>query len=696
MQWAWTTSITLAMFSASSGAYAQWDPESTLGNGAYASLAASGDTLHLVYVTSSGGDLRYRRSQVQGMSWEADVVLASNADIHPTDPIATVGMDVYILYYGEVQMGTATWGTTPVGNLHLLHSGDGGSTWDAPCQLTTSDDVFRASLAASGSRVDIAWSDLSIPTGGTIHYLGSSEKGRCGSFGSPLDLGGVSTGRPQVASWSSQVHIVWEASDNTARPACWTSAVCPDNYYARSISGGASFELPAQHITDYTMPANRMVIGRPEIAVIPSTGVVVFVFQDKSASDPTNQDLFVSTSASGGAAGGWSAPQRLTTDPGTDNHPTAVGIADHVYLAWTSDQDDPTMGDAAANAYFSSSPDGVSWLAPEKVSTGGGWFADVVTATSEYAHVVYSPFAGGAINYRRRSLLGTGGQDAGLDGGILALDSAVPDSTPPDVAGDAAVTNDAGTLDAEAVGGTDAGAVFDAAIVRAADAGSPSLDAADLDSSIKTADASLASGVDAASVGAASHGGCSCRASRDNRKGCPLILLALLALTLRRSRPHRQGSVPDVHGHCDWPLTRCTLSHSWRLSEESMCTQKVISLERATQQSLSTTGTPNATEWPWPSSIRLSVRTPPPRFARVAGSSSANHIVTPLGSNPWARTAPQRLYPWYRPPPCGPSLKGSASSTASAANAVVPVPISIEPVPPSNATSQVNGKLASW
>jgi hypothetical protein len=459
-------------------AHAQWAPEVQLvGAVDTGLLVSSGDTLHLAY--SSSGQVYYRQSLDQGTTWTAAMPIA-RGKIHYTDPIAVDGSDVYVAYLGDLRQTTTFYGSDDVGNLYVVHSGDAGATWDAPCQLTTSDDVFRLSMDTSSARVDVVWSNYSNPNGGQIYYRTSPSRGACTSWSSVVDLdpGSTSATRPQLADWGNYVHIVWEAADS-GRPPCFSLPSCPDNYYVRSTNGGASFE-PVQHITSY--PATAPIIGRVEITVLPPSGTVVFFYQDLAP----NQVLFSQTSAANGASGSWSSPVQLTDLPGTNNHPAAGARAagSIALVAWTNNGVAADGGTGPTTPWFSmSSPGAQMWSPPEQVSTQDGLYANDVAATSAWAHVVYNAFAGGPLYYRRRAL--------------------------PAIAGDAGVDADSGSSSGGGVpdaGGTDAGAPL----------------------------------VDASSGANGSSGGCGCEAAGSTPPRAPLAAVtgwpALAMIVIRRRR----------------------------------------------------------------------------------------------------------------------------------------------------------------
>lgn len=83
-------------------AAAQWGPEtqltSTAGSTYGTGLAASGDTVHLVY---GERPIRYRRSLDEGATWSDEVTIGDGV-LHLTDALVADGDDVWMVYLDEV------------------------------------------------------------------------------------------------------------------------------------------------------------------------------------------------------------------------------------------------------------------------------------------------------------------------------------------------------------------------------------------------------------------------------------------------------------------------------------------------------------------------------------------------------------------------------------------------------------------
>src|SRR6185295_4600444 len=182
-------------------AHAQWGPEtpltSTTGDVWGEGIAASGNTLYLVYGTS---DIWYRRSADQGQTWSAPRRLGAGV-LHLTDPIVADGNDVWVVYLDNIQNQSDWCCVRDMGNIWMLRSRDGGNTWDAPVQLSVPSKAFRLSLAYAANRLHLVWMDYRSGAWDT-YYRRSGDRG---ATWDPAVVLAQSTGpfgaeRPQVAA----------------------------------------------------------------------------------------------------------------------------------------------------------------------------------------------------------------------------------------------------------------------------------------------------------------------------------------------------------------------------------------------------------------------------------------------------------------------------------------------------------------
>lgn len=121
---------------------------------AHASLAASGQTVHVVWGDHRDGqqaEIYYRRSLDVGATWQPEVRLSDVPHESWVPAVASSGRDVYV-----------GWVDTKDGNEeeYIRASHDGGVTWGPSVRLTDHRaNSWASSIAVSGQTVHVAWFD---------------------------------------------------------------------------------------------------------------------------------------------------------------------------------------------------------------------------------------------------------------------------------------------------------------------------------------------------------------------------------------------------------------------------------------------------------------------------------------------------------------------------------------------------------
>ena len=268
-------------------------PLTQSGTGVYATIAASGDTLHFAYLDQRSHTVYYRRSSDQGASWSAPVAVGTADILILTEPLAANGKTLHIVY----QRGD---------NLYYKHSTDNGATWGGESSLDGEPPgrYYRASVDTSGSSVYVAWashSDADFTSNG-LFFRRSVDGGATWSARQELAPAADDPGRPALSARDGVVHLVWtDARDRN--PPCYTFPACPEIYYRRSVNGGASWG-----------EARRMTFGRgstegrPDIAAL-ADGSVSLVWQN-DMHVRGEEELFSMQSRDKGAT--WRNNRRLT------------------------------------------------------------------------------------------------------------------------------------------------------------------------------------------------------------------------------------------------------------------------------------------------------------------------------------------------------------------------------------------------
>ena len=411
----WKLSVIVALACTTRLAYAQWSAEAPLtstGGDIYGEgIAASGSTVHVIYGNS---DVRYRRSTDNGVSWSNERVLDSGV-IHLTDPLVADGNDVWAIYLKNIRTFTDWCCARDAGDIYLLHSGDGGATWDAPKQLTTARSAFRVSIAYDANRLHIVWMDYRDSKWDT-YYLRSPDRGATWDVAKVIatSAGTFGAERPQVSARGDSVHVtIWD--DRGTNPPCmagptFSFTVCPDTFYIGSLDAGATWgsEVPVNY-------SGAALAGRNDIAVAGTSSLVVNFNRAAENTADANPHMFAVHSKDNGAT--WDPPVQLTNTPGSSDHGSIIGSGSSVFLAWHD-----SRSGVLEIRYAHSTDEGVTWSPDEKVSTPTTTEAStpLLAVTADYLHALWLDRRTGSyqITYRRRDRpVGPVNGDAGVGDG---------------------------------------------------------------------------------------------------------------------------------------------------------------------------------------------------------------------------------------------------------------------------------------
>jgi MYXO-CTERM domain-containing protein len=405
--------LLLALMSRS--AFAQWDAEKPLtatnGDIFGEGLATSGATVHVIYGNT---DVRYRSSSDEGATWSNERTLDSGV-IHLTDPLVADGNDVWAIYLKNIRTLTDWCCARDVGDIYLLHSGNGGATWDTPRQLTTARGAFRVSIAYDANKLHIVWMDYRDAKWDT-YYLRSSDRGANWDAAKVIaaSAGTFGAERPQVAARGNGVHVtIWD--DRGTNPPCmagptFSFTVCPDTFYIGSLDGGDTWgaEVPVNY-------SGAAFAGRNDIAVSGSQSVIVNFNRGEPGTADANPHMFAVRSKDNGAT--WETPVQLTNTPGSSDHGSIIGAGSSVFLAWHD-----SRGGVLEIRYAHSTNEGMTWEPDEKASTPTTTEAStpLLAVSANYVHALWldkrtGPFQ---VMYRRRDrpVQPGSGDDAGIGG----------------------------------------------------------------------------------------------------------------------------------------------------------------------------------------------------------------------------------------------------------------------------------------
>lgn len=254
---------------------------------------------------SAVGPVVYLRSGDDGQSWTKAPLAAFGGP----PKVAAAGPHVYVAWHAPAD-----------GQIRVFvrHSGDHGSTWEPPVQVSD-DDAGAAwpSITAWGDTAHIVWGDAR--TGNAEIYLRSTPDG--GRSWTPTRAvsshDAVSSWTPTVASWGPVIHVAWTDERHNrgpdGRPFDCASVGAGDScreeeYYRRSPDFGQTWdpEVRLSHDQDAPQPS-----WAPSIAAWGDDVQVAF-FDRRSGS----WDIHYARSRRGGAAGSWESEQSIARAPG--------------------------------------------------------------------------------------------------------------------------------------------------------------------------------------------------------------------------------------------------------------------------------------------------------------------------------------------------------------------------------------------
>ncbi|MBS4015202.1 MAG: exo-alpha-sialidase [Candidatus Latescibacteria bacterium] len=295
--------------------FAQWEADQRLTNTAGNSfltnnntwcIAASGDTIHVIYNDNENGayQVYYTSSYNGGVNWNTPIIISQDLSNIWDYTLAVSGSTVHIIWENNIE------------NQFLYRrSTNAGATWSAENTiLTTPANFIMPCLAANGNNIYLVWSDTRHPVNNSeIYFMSSSDAGL--NWSTPQRLtntaNGIGDGVPSIAVNGDFLHLVWQRGPGyDAR-----------TLYIRSTNNGLSWE-PEQFITTDTVNQTQ-----PCIAV--SGNYVHTVWTD--VRNDTLQ-IFYRMSQDNGI--NWEPEIPLTHDIIMADYQTISAIGRNVHVAW--------------------------------------------------------------------------------------------------------------------------------------------------------------------------------------------------------------------------------------------------------------------------------------------------------------------------------------------------------------------------
>ncbi|MFN0275930.1 MAG: exo-alpha-sialidase [Chitinophagales bacterium] len=376
--------LTAALQFFASLAYTQWQPDVRLTNntaesytsyGAARSIAADGDTVHIVWFDSRDGnpEIYYKQSTDGGITWNEDTRLTNSGAETEFPAISVSESNVHVV-----------WGDTRDGGdleIYYMHSTDGGVTWNADIRLTDDNNYSSyPSCAVSAEVVHVVWEDYRDGNL-EIYYKRSEDGGLTWSTDARISDNSYESENPSVAVSGSTVHIVWNDDRHGAN----------EVYYKRSINGGVTWGAETRLTND---PA----FGNLASLAVSGTNVHLTWYDERDG----NREIYYKNSTDDGIS--WGSDTRLTTDTSASNSPSLSLVGSNVHLVFHDERD------GNKEIYYKHSSDGgINWSSDTRLTDAEGVSGrPSILASEEALQVVWYDERDGnsEIYYKRNS---TGG-----------------------------------------------------------------------------------------------------------------------------------------------------------------------------------------------------------------------------------------------------------------------------------------------
>ena len=369
---------------------AQWEPDIRLTNDPAASssfnnhwnVAASGDTVHVVWSDNRDGndEIYYKRSVDGGMTWGADTRL-TNAPSYSEHPSVSVSGSMVHVAWCDLRAGNGGY------EIYYKRSEDRGGSWEADTRMTYYwGGSQNPSIAATGAAVHMVWHE-NVDLNWEIYYKRSEDAGITWKPDVRLTNDPAGSFYASVAATGNMVHVVWKDYRDGANG---------EIYYKQSSDGGVNW---GQDIRLSNDPDSS---NRPSVAVFGS--LVHVVWYDKRDG---NAKIYYKRSADGGLT--WGDETKLTNDPAGSRNPSIAVSGSAVHVVWQDDRD------GNKEMFYKKSDDGgLSWGTDTMLtSASSGSQYPSVAISGAVIHTVWTDFrdGNGEIYYKRNP---TGGFPVGI------------------------------------------------------------------------------------------------------------------------------------------------------------------------------------------------------------------------------------------------------------------------------------------
>jgi len=371
--------------------HAQWEPDVRLTvNDAVSqssSIAASGDTVHVVWFDSRDGNLEiyYKRSRDGGSTWGADTRLTWDSSGSYKPAVASQGASVHMVWEDNRDNGS-------IAEIYYKRTTDAGNTWSSDLRLSRNDSLWSEapSVGVSGPMVHVTWWD-GRDGNSEIYYRRSSDNGMTWGQETRLTYDYRVSTNPQICVSQGTVCIVWdETRDNDTYQV----------YLKRSTDSGLTWGQDTR-LTTYPGDYER----NPSVAISDSIACVVW-FDFRDGSSP---EIYYTQSSDGGLS--WSQDTRLTYAPGNSSLPCVAVSNTNVHVAWFD------YRDSNDEIYYNLSTDGgLSWGRDTRLSYDPNYSLHAsISVSGSKVHVAWDDWrAGNWEIYYKRNPTGNSGVEESI------------------------------------------------------------------------------------------------------------------------------------------------------------------------------------------------------------------------------------------------------------------------------------------
>ncbi len=281
------------------------------------------------------------------------------------------------------------WNSFAIGDGDILFSksSDGGETFSAPIDLSTSPEQSECpEMAVSGSNIYIVWAEATSSSLGFPIFFRSSFDGGA-TFNQIKQIGDSEftdeTSTPQVSASGKKSFVIWTHDTPTK------GAPIHKVLFRRTLDGGKTFSNVKNLITDSKIDA----IARPTNGIAVS-GSNVYVGWEGRNSDLSKSDAYLRVSTNDGKDFG--STRNLSND-GHSGIPKLRVSESNVFVVWESDK----SGNSDI-LFRKSTNKGLSFNTVKNLSnTKGNSFDPLLHTSSETIYLVWTEGQTGDIFFRR-------------------------------------------------------------------------------------------------------------------------------------------------------------------------------------------------------------------------------------------------------------------------------------------------------